>query len=328
MGILQVARLIQACLSFSRQGVSLDRFFSRPRATTMLRTAPHFAIVLFLGSLAGTGHGQQQAPKTLDESGTVKGVVDGKIQFEASKGGMWWIQLNGDTKLRVEGTADSSYLRGGLAVRFTGEFDKKGTLSEEIKEIEIFTPQGKNALGLFSDANSDKPVRNAPAGSYDIRGKVKSFKDNDLVVSAGNKTISGKVVEGITIKINVEDVKDVSEGDKATVKATYFDAPQQPYGGNAAGNPRVAAGNEVEVTLANPLTGVKKKAAKPPKEKKEKKEKKTPAENASNETPAVQDLFGVDTPKADPPADEKPAKTAKKTTKKPAKPEMEDDSKE
>ena len=294
----------------------------------MLRTAPHFAIVLLLGLLAGTGRGQQQAPKTLDEKGTVKGVVDGKIQFEADKGGIWWIQLSGDTKLRVEGTAETSYLRGGLAVRFTGEFDKKGALSEEIKEIEIFTPQGKNGLGLFPDADSTKPVRNAPAGSYDIRGKVKSFKDNDLVVSAGNKTISGKVIEGLTIKINVEDVKDVAEGDKAMVKATYFDTPQQPYG---AANPRVAAGNEVEVTLAKPLTGVKKKVTKPPKEKKEKKEKKTPAENASNEAPAVQDLFGVDTPKDDGAKDEKPAdekpKTAKKTTKKLTKAEMEDDAK-
>jgi hypothetical protein len=295
----------------------------------MFRTASRLATVFLLALLAGTGRGQQQVPKSLDEKGTVKGVVDGKIQFEADKGGMWWIQLSGDTKLHVEGTAEPSYLRGGLAVRFTGEFDKKGALSEEIKEIEIFTPQGKNGLGLFSDANSTKPVRNAPAGSYDIRGKVKSFKDNDIVVSAGTKTISGKVIEGLTIKINVEDVKDVAEGDKATVKATYFDAPQQPYGG---ANPRVAAGNEVQVTLAKPLTGVKKKApakvAKPPKTKHDKK----PAdEGGASGAPAVQDLFGVDTPKDDGGKDDKPAddkpKTAKKTTKKPTKAEMEDDAK-
>ena len=38
----------------------------------------------------------------------------------------------------------------GLTVRFEGEIDKKGTLQAEITELEIFTPQGKNALGLLA----------------------------------------------------------------------------------------------------------------------------------------------------------------------------------
>ncbi len=268
-----------------------------------------------LGAPGGPRSAQQQAPKTLEDSGTIKEVSDGQIQFETTKNSeMWWIQLSGETKLRVEGTAEISYLRGGLAVRFTGEFDKKGALQEDIKELEIFTPQGKNGLGFFSDSNSEKPVRNAAPGSYEIRGKVTSFKDNEIVVSAGNKKISGKVAEDAAIKINVEDTKDVRAGDAAKIKATYLD-PQKPYGMN----PGRAVGNEIEVTLAKPLTGVKKKvAAKPAKPPKEKKPVKPAAEGAE----ASVDLFGVDKPKDDPakddmPADEKPK--SKKTTKKPPK---------
>ena len=292
----------------------------------MFRAAPCFAAVFLLSLLVGsTGAQQPQPPKTLDESGTVKDVSDGKIQFETAKNEMWLIQLSGETKLRVEGTAELSYLRGGLAVRFTGEFDKKGALSEDIKEIEIFTPQGKNGLGLFSDANSDKPVRNAPAGSYEIRGKVTAFKDNEITVSAGTKKISGKVADDVAIKVSVEDTKDIRIGDAAKVKATYID-PQKPY----QGRPGSALGNEVEVTLSKPLTGIKKKT--PPKAVKPPKEKKKPGGETADDAPQpVQDLFGVDKPGDsksgdDAAKDEKP-KTAKKTTKKPVKPEMEDDTK-
>ncbi len=126
----------------------------------------------------------------------------------------------------------------------------------------------------------------------------------------------------MAIKINVEDTKDVRIGDAAKVKATYFDR-QKPYGMN----PGSAVGDEVEVTLAKPLTGTKKKApakvAKPPKEKKD---KKTTAEGAEDSPLVVQDLFGVDKPKDDKPADDKP-KTTKKTTKKPPKDAMDDDTK-
>jgi hypothetical protein len=291
----------------------------------MLRTAPRLATVFLLGLLAVSSHGQQpQAPKTLEESGTVQGVIDGKIQFETAKSETWLIQLGGETKLHVEGTAELSYLRGGLAVRFTGEFDKKGALKDDIKEIEIFTPQGKNGLGLFADASADKPVRNAAPGSYEIRAKVVSFKDNEIVVSAGNKKISGKVPDDAAIKVSVEDVKDVKSGDKAKVKATYFD-PQKPY----LMNPGSALGEVVEVTLANPLTGAKKKApAKVTKSAKEKKEKKPAGETAEDGQTSVQDLFGVDKAKDDAAMDEKGGdekpKAGKKTTKKPAKPDADD----
>ncbi len=78
----------------------------------MFRTAPHLATVLLLGLLVGSGRGQQQAPKTLDETGTIKDVADATLQFETAKSEMWLIQLGGETKLRVAGTAEPSYLRG------------------------------------------------------------------------------------------------------------------------------------------------------------------------------------------------------------------------
>ena len=284
----------------------------------MLRKAGPLAVLILSGLLAAGGRAQQQAPKTLEDSGTIKGVSDSEIQIETTKNSeIWLIQLvGGETKLRVEGTAEPSYLRGGLTVKFTGEFDKKGALSEDIKELEIFTPQGKNDLGLFA-GGSEKPVRNASPGSYEIHGKVTSFKDNEIVVAAGTKKISGKVAEGVAIKVNVEDTKEVRAGDAAKVKATYLD-PQKPYGMK----PGTAIGNEVEVTLSKPLTGVKKKTtpkpAKPPKEKKEK-EKKPAGEAADG---GSLDLFGVDKggkddAKEEMSDDEKPK--SKKPTKKPAK---------
>ena len=67
--------------------------------------------------------------------------------------------------------AEPGYLRSGLHIRFDGEMDKKGNLQADITEVELFTPQGKNGLGLFADKSpTAKPISKAPPGKYDIRG--------------------------------------------------------------------------------------------------------------------------------------------------------------
>jgi hypothetical protein len=281
-----------------------------------------------LGLLAGTGRAQQpQPPRSLDESATIEEAGEGKVLVKTAKSEAWWIQFGGETKVHVEGTAEPSYLRAGLTVKLTGEIDKKGALQEDIKELEVFTPQGKNALGFFADSSAEKPVRNVSAGSYEIRAKVTSYKDNEIQLAAGLKKISGKVAEGVAIKINVEDIKDVRNGDTAKIKATYYD-PQKPY----LQNPGVAVGEQVDIMLSKPLVGVKRKT--PPKVAKpvkEKKEKKPAGETAEASPVAVDDLFGVDKPKEkgkddkmddETSTDERPK--TKKPVKKPVKPDPDD----
>ncbi len=273
----------------------------------MLRIAPLLATLLVCGLTAGTGRAQP-APKTLEDSGIVKTVDGPRIEFDTLKNGIWWVQFGPESRLHVEGTAELSYLRPGLMIRFNGEFDKKNVLAEEVKEIEVFTPQGKNAIGFFADSSADKPVRNPSSGTgYEIRGKLSSLKDNDIVVAVGSKKVSGKLSDDVVIKINVEDPKDIASGDSAKLTATYLDA-QKP----TANAPGMATADDVVVTLQRPLAGLKKKgAAKAAKSTKEKKDKKATSEPAADAPLAVSDPFGVDGQKDEMQDDKKPGKKKK-----------------
>ena len=106
--------------------------------------------------------------EALSVSGTLEALVsDQALRLKvADSEDVWLVEIKPEeTKIEISGTAEPAFLRHGLHVRFDGEIDKKGNLQEEIKELEIFTPQGKNALGLFSEKGATaKPiVKPAPA---------------------------------------------------------------------------------------------------------------------------------------------------------------------
>ena len=255
-----------------------------------------------LVTLLASGLSAQEGKK-LEETGTVKEVDGPRFHMITTKTDAWWIQIVPGTKLHVTGTAEVGYLRQGLTVRFAGEFDKKGALQGDIKEIEVFTPQGKNGLGIFLDSGADKPVRSAAAGAiYDIRGKIASMKDNEFTLNAGGKKLSGKLADDATVTVNVEDIKDVHDGDSVKIKGSYLDQYKPTFSA-----PGQATGEEVDIKLSKPLTGSKKKApAKAAKAPKEKKDKKASIEQADDGL-VVSDPFGVDNKD-----DKKDAKSNKK----------------
>ena len=108
-----------------------------------------------------------QEPKPLAATGTLEAMVsDQVLKIKVSDSDTWLVEFKpGQSKVEVTGTAEPAFLRNGLTVRFGGEIDKKGYLQEPISELEIFTPQGKNALGLFADKSPmAKPIgKPAPA---------------------------------------------------------------------------------------------------------------------------------------------------------------------
>jgi hypothetical protein len=272
--------------------------------SNMLRTGLPLAILLLLAFDCVSGHAQQQPPqpKTLEETGTIESVAQGGFIMKTAKSETWNIQLKPGAKVLVDGNAETNYLRPGLNIRLTGEIDKKGALQAEVTELEIFTPQGKTGNGFFADGAPDaKPVRNAAAGSYEIRGKVASFKDNELTMKAGGKTISGKVASDAKVKVSLEDISVAQNGDAVKVKASYLDA----YKADGTTRQGAAAADDVSVTLAKPLASKRKatpaKTAKPAKEKKDKK-----TADATEGGATISDPFGVEKP-----GDDKPKKGKK-----------------
>jgi hypothetical protein len=232
-----------------------------------------------------------QADEALKASGTVEEIIsDQALRIKVSDTESWLVEIKPEqTKIVVTGTAEPAFLRTGLHVRFDGEIDEKRNLQADIDELEIFTPQGKNGLGLFSDNSpTAKPISKAAAGKYQIRAKVVNLKDHDITLAAGSKKISGKIGNEATVKVASDDLTYVHDGDAVSVTGWY-----NPVNKAAAGKPGQAVAEEVTITLAKPLVATKKpvRAVAKAKTSRAAREAKEAAEEDG--TPAVQDPFGV-----------------------------------
>ena len=106
------------------------------------------AAVLICGALAIVARGQQPpGVKELEVTGKIKSVAESRLEIETEKDGTWLVDIPSTTKVQVIGSAELAYLRPGMAVRFSGDIDKKGAVHSKIKELEVFLPQGKNGAG-------------------------------------------------------------------------------------------------------------------------------------------------------------------------------------
>ena len=200
----------------------------------------------------------RQEPKRIAAAGTLEAVVsDQVLKIKVSDSDTWLVEFKpGQSKIEVTGTAEAGFLRPTLTVRFEGEIDKKGYLQSEITELEIFTPQGKNALGLFAnDGPTAKPIGKAAPGKYQIRGKITSLKEHDIAFAAGSKKIFGTLAENVEVKVSSEDFGYVHEGDEVKITGWY-----NPANKAAAGKPGQAFADELTITLAKPLVAAKKPA--------------------------------------------------------------------
>jgi hypothetical protein len=200
-----------------------------------------------------------------EDTGTLEAVEDGLIQIRDSKTEAWLLQIVGETKVTVDGEAEPDYLRPGLPVRFNAKIDKKGVLQKPLAEIEIFTPQSKSWMGLFPEGEDDpdaKPDRTGGAGTFQIKGKLISFRDNELVVSAGSRKISGQVADEFTVKVKLDDPSIAQNGDTVKVKFWYYDNSKPIPAANRLGKGRA---EEITITLAKKLAPSVKKLRQPEK---------------------------------------------------------------
>jgi hypothetical protein len=200
--------------------------------------------------------------KPLNETGTIEAVQGDTIKIKTDKDAWWLIKApHGQTKISVEGTAEPSFLRPGVNVRFSGTINDKGVLRQRVDKLEIYTPKGKASSGLFADGAGEdaKPAKKFAAGAYEIRGRVSSLKDNHLIVAAGGKKIVGDIAPDVDINARLEDLTHVQPGDKIKVTGYYYERDQPDL---RIQRPGGASALEVVVTLANPLSIASKRAGK------------------------------------------------------------------
>ncbi len=197
---------------------------------------------------------------SFEDTGTLEGFQDGYLQIRDSKTDLWILKVAPETKILVEGEAETDYLHPGLSIQFTGELDKKGMLAKAIDAIEIVHAPGKQALGLFAAGDDDpdaRPVRNPTPGSYRIRGKLAAFRNGALTVAIGSRRLAGTLADKVAIKIACDDPSIAQVGDAVKVKAWYYGDSKPIPALNRAGR---ALAEEITITLAKPLAPTGKRA--------------------------------------------------------------------
>ena len=219
------------------------------------------------GWLASTLQAQPQGAneppmeqRELDCKGSVVAVEGNVVGIETDKDKQrWLLRVDHDADVIVKGSAESSYLRAGQVVRLVGAIDEKGNLETPLKEIEVYTPEGKAAFGLFSKNAADdaKPERKTPAGAYQIRGKIRTVKDRHIEIAAGAKKISGDLAEGCKISVRLHDLSLAQESDKVEAVGWFTDSTRPDPAKQKPG--RAVIHKRITVTLTNPLEGATKK---------------------------------------------------------------------
>ena len=141
--------------------------------------------------------------------------------------------------IHVYGTARPTYLRPGLMVRFSGQFDAKGTPKAPIEKLEVFTPKPvkegtmpdpqqfgvfpEAAFGsqLFQDAQAAGQPKSDIA-SFVVSGQLRGFRNGELFVAAGPTLVRAPLSEKAEISVDVPDCRWVKPGDEIEVNGWSY----------------------------------------------------------------------------------------------------------
>jgi len=141
-------------------------------------------------------------------SGTVVAVRPGMILVDTPAQDRWALQLQGDTVVRVTGTAVPEVLRPGLFVRFLVRVDERRTRAlSKVRRLVIITPANMDGRepGVFpaqldaqapqqpggegpEQGGEDQPGARAdlPGDIYDVRARISEIKGRWMTVYAPN----------------------------------------------------------------------------------------------------------------------------------------------
>ncbi len=187
-------------------------------------------------------------------AGTVDAVVPGGLRVNAA-GANWLVKFDKNCKIEVTGSADPSFLRPGLLVRFTADIDKKGKTTAPLNELEIVSPQ--NAM-VFARARATAAAKGPSEAGEEgetpeatgMVGRITAVKNGELTIETGGGSIRATLGPNPAVKVNANDYTLAQQGDKVDVKGWFIQAPD-------------AVAQDVKITLSTPLGGSKKAASKP-----------------------------------------------------------------
>jgi hypothetical protein len=199
-------------------------------------------------------------PMPVTVSGTLQQIKGGLLQVASATQEQYLVKVDPrHTKVQCTGTAEPDFLRSGLYVRFSGEFDNRGTGKGDLSELEIVTPSEIVRPGVVRDEpggldeKPKKKVKNE-GGKFLVVGQIRSIKNGQLLVAAPTVPTGLKVnvAAGAKINVDVNDVTLAQQGDEIEVKGNLVQPAQN-------GQPGQVVASEVTIKLAKPLSALSKK---------------------------------------------------------------------
>ncbi len=221
--------------------------------------------VLFtLGVLSGltiSAHAQNAKPETepFAATGTIEAIAQGKVQILTNTDQQWLVEIVPQADIKVTGTAKVDFLRPGMFVKLTADFDKRGKAAEPVGRLILFTPSQQEMIGAWPEGAAPSDDAEAPAannrrdqgaGRYTIHGRLTGNRKGKWTVNAGAVTVEFKLAEEPTIDVEIADYSFAKKGDKISIKR----------GKMFAGRMGLAQASKLEIELAEPLTLAKKKS--------------------------------------------------------------------
>jgi hypothetical protein len=163
-------------------------------------------------------------------TGTLKNKMPGILLITTERQQELRIGVNLRTRVAFTGEARPAFLRPGMCVAFQALVDSKGTVTEKVDQLSIFTPSQDKPLGLYpegGDSKTERPKKNVKKTkepiSCIVRGRLVNFNPHDghFQVNALRGNVQGELGEDAKIAVEITDASFFSflaEGDKVAAE--------------------------------------------------------------------------------------------------------------
>lgn len=217
--------------------------------------------------------------------GTIEAVTRGRIQILTTTEQKWMIFVDPKAVIHITGTAEADFVRPGMFIQFTAEFDKRGKAKEKVKKLTVFTPSREVGIGFWPEGMAPMVgaegeaaaagggfgggfggggfgggaaggVAGGVAGGaaatssvYTVHGQIRGNRKGRLTVNAGRAMFQIELAEEPEIQVDLADYSVAKQGDKISITR----------GQMFAGRMGIAQASQFSIQLSEPLTLAKKR---------------------------------------------------------------------
>lgn len=201
-----------------------------------MRYASGITVLLILIATSLSWSQEALPRETVTAKGVVKGVRPGVLAIVTEQGEQWLVKVpDRPQDVSFVASANRSWLRPGMLVKFKNTFDVKGKPVALVRQLEVISLRADTQLGLIPDSqfgggvaalfSSDEPVKKKSVPetmSFTVAGTLRGVKDGNILVVAGGTPVQSQLDEKASISIDVSDYTLAREGDSVQVTGWYY----------------------------------------------------------------------------------------------------------